>query len=69
MIMEKLLTVAELADHLGVPVATIYRWNCLGTGPRVVRVGRYARYRRADVEEWEERHTTTLGFEQSEGWA
>jgi excisionase family DNA binding protein len=47
-----ILTVEQLADYLGVPAATVYRWNYVGTGPRRLTVGRHVRYRRADVELW-----------------
>ncbi len=49
---EALLSVDEVAAYLAVPVATVYRWRTHGSGPRGVRVGRYVRYRRADVEAW-----------------
>jgi excisionase family DNA binding protein len=49
---EELLTVEALATWLSVPVATIYRWNHLGTGPRPIRVGRHVRFRSSDVEAW-----------------
>lgn len=49
---EKLLTVEDLADYLGVPVATIYAWRYRRQGPPGFRVGRHVRYRRADIEEW-----------------
>jgi excisionase family DNA binding protein len=42
----------QLAAWLGVPVATVYRWNYERTGPRFSKVGRHIRYRRADVEAW-----------------
>lgn len=42
----------DVADYLGVPVATLYGWRYKGTGPRAMRVGRHLRYRRADVEAW-----------------
>jgi excisionase family DNA binding protein len=41
-----------LATVLNVPVATVYRWNSTGTGPRRIHVGKHVRYRRADVEAW-----------------
>lgn len=47
------LTVEDLAERLGVPAATIYRWRTNGTGPPGLRVGRHLRFRIADVEEWE----------------
>lgn len=47
------LTVEELAEREGVPVATIYAWNSRGTGPRYMIIGRHVRYRLADVIQWE----------------
>lgn len=49
---DRLLTVMDLADYLGVPVATIYAWRYRGEGPPGFRVGRHVRFRRRDVEEW-----------------
>ena len=50
--LDRLLTVEELADYLGVPVATLYQWRHRREGPPGFRVGRYIRYRRNDVEQW-----------------
>ncbi|MER7459212.1 helix-turn-helix domain-containing protein [Micromonospora sp. NPDC126480] len=47
-----LATSAEVADYLGVPVATLDQWSYRGTGPRFSKVGRHRRYRWADVEKW-----------------
>ena len=49
---ERLLTVQDLADYLGVPVATLYQWRHRGEGPPGFRVGRYIRYRRSDIQQW-----------------
>jgi excisionase family DNA binding protein len=49
---EPLLSAAEVADYFQVPLATLYRWNSIGTGPRRIRVGKHVRYRRVDVEAW-----------------
>jgi excisionase family DNA binding protein len=49
---ERLLTVAELARYLGVPVGTLYQWRYRSEGPPGFRVGRHVRYRRRDVEKW-----------------
>ena len=56
---ERLLTVAEVADWLGVPVRTVYEWRYRGGGPRGYKVGRHARYRREHVEQWLEEHADT----------
>ena len=52
---ESLMTVEELADYLSVPVKTVYRWRLTGAGPRGAKVGRYIRFRRADVDSWLDR--------------
>ncbi len=49
---DRLLTVEELADYLGVPIATLYQWRHRREGPPGFRVGRYIRYQRTDVEQW-----------------
>ncbi len=50
--LDRLLTVDDLANHLNVPVATIYAWRYRHEGPPGFRVGRYLRFRRSDVERW-----------------
>lgn len=47
-----LATPEEIAQFLGVPVATLYQWRCRGKGPRSARVGRHIRYRWSDVDSW-----------------
>jgi predicted DNA-binding transcriptional regulator AlpA len=42
----------EVAEHLGIPLRTLAEWRQHDTGPRYMRVGRYVRYRWADVEQW-----------------
>lgn len=49
---EPLMTLTELSEMLGVPVATLYGWRHRGEGPPGYRVGRHVRYRRSTVEEW-----------------
>ncbi|MFG1966912.1 helix-turn-helix transcriptional regulator [Nonomuraea sp. NPDC049028] len=51
---EKHLTSEDLAERVGVPVSTVYQWNSRGGGPRFMRIGRYVRYKVADVKAWEE---------------
>ena len=48
----EMLTVDELAALLKVPVATIYRWRSQRDGPPGLRIGRYVRFRRAEVDAW-----------------
>lgn len=54
---DRLMTVADLAEMLGIPVNTLYGWRCRGEGPPGYRIGRYVRYRRAAVEAWLESQT------------
>ena len=49
---EPLGSAADVADHLKIPEKTLAEWRSRGIGPRYLRVGRYVRYRWADVEEW-----------------
>lgn len=50
---EKHLSPEDLAERVGVPVATVYQWNSRGDGPRFMKIGRHARYKLADVIAWE----------------
>lgn len=53
--LDRLLSAREVADCLGVPLATIYTWRHRNQGPPGLRVGRHLRYRRRDVEAWIDR--------------
>ena len=53
---DRLMTVEEVADFLGVPVATLYQWRHKGTGPVAFRVGRFLRYDPAEVRLWLHEH-------------
>ena len=47
-----LLTIAEAAELVRCPVATLRYWRHVGGGPCSFRVGRRVRYRRNDIYEW-----------------
>ena len=49
---ERLLTSEEVAELLQVPKRTLDQWAHLGSGPTFIRVGRYRRYRPADINSW-----------------
>lgn len=49
---EPLMTAEELAEFLSVPIKTIYQWRSKRCGPTGIRVGRYVRFRRRDVDAW-----------------
>ncbi len=48
----ELLTLAEAADLLRTPVATLRFWRHLGTGPRGFRLGRRLLCRRDEIDAW-----------------
>jgi len=50
--MKRLLRPNEVADILGVPITTLYRWRHHQSGPRALKVGKHLRYRPEDVEEF-----------------
>jgi excisionase family DNA binding protein len=49
---EPVLTLAEIADYLHVPVQTLYDLRSKGRGPRGFRVGRRLQFRQSEVEAW-----------------
>ena len=48
----ELLTIAEAAEVLRTPVATLRYWRHRNTGPRSFRLGRRVLYRRDDLHVW-----------------
>jgi len=52
--LEPLLSVAELADYLGVPVGTVYDWRSNGSGPVGYRFGKHVKFAVSDVRAWVE---------------
>lgn len=51
----RLLTPAEVAEMLAVPVKTLYAWRYSAAGPPAVKVGKYVRYDEAELERWLDR--------------
>lgn len=49
---DELLTPAEVADWLQVPLSTLRIWRHRREGPPAVKVGRLLRYRAGAVEAW-----------------
>ena len=49
---EPLVPPVDIAEHFKIPEKTLAEWRARGIGPRYMRIGRYVRYRWADVEEW-----------------
>ena len=49
---ERLWSVEDVSDYLGVPVSTIYCWRSAGTGPPGRRMGKRVRFRPQDVRDW-----------------
>ena len=51
----KLWGIKDVSEYLGIPEQTLYQWRTKGYGPPGRRVGKYVRYRAADVIEWFEK--------------
>jgi predicted DNA-binding transcriptional regulator AlpA len=53
-VVERLLTLEEVADLLRIPMATLYRQRYVGDPPGSLgfRVGRHVRFRNADLKAW-----------------
>jgi excisionase family DNA binding protein len=49
--MEKLLSIEELSEKLGIPVSTLYAWTCKKKIP-YVKLGRLVRFRESEITEW-----------------
>ncbi|MDH6138430.1 excisionase family DNA binding protein [Kitasatospora sp. GP30] len=58
---DRLWTLKELAEFLGVPTQSIYQMNWKGTGPRSFKVGRHRRYDPRDVQQWLETRSSDAG--------
>jgi excisionase family DNA binding protein len=49
---DRLWSLPETAEFLGIPEQTLYHWISRGTGPRSYRVGRFRRYDPSEVLAW-----------------
>ena len=49
---QRLWSIDDVSEFLGVPVGTLRQWRYVGTGPRAYRVGRHLRYSQAEVSRW-----------------
>lgn len=48
----ELITIDELAELCRVPRRSVESWNTARTGPAPIRLGKFTRYHRADVQAW-----------------
>ncbi|WP_432847314.1 helix-turn-helix domain-containing protein [Amycolatopsis sp. CA-161197] len=49
---DRLWTVEDVSDYLGVPVKTLYQWKWRGEGPPVKKIGRHLRDDPAKLRAW-----------------
>lgn len=49
---ERLWTIDDVSDFLGVPVQTLYQWRHRSEGPPCVRLGKHLRFDPAQVRAW-----------------
>ena len=54
---DRVMSLVDLSEMLGIPVNTLYRWRVRGEGPTGYRLGKHVRYQRAAVEPWLETQT------------
>jgi excisionase family DNA binding protein len=66
---DKLMSLRDVSEMLGIPVHTLYRWRHNGDGPAGYRVGRHVRYRREAVEAWLEQQATSAARARDESQA
>ena len=57
---DRLWSVQDVADYLGIPLKTLYNWRTRGVGPRARRVGRYLRYEEQNARAWFTTQSETL---------
>lgn len=50
--LQPMLTHEQAAAYLGIEPQTLYVLNHEGRGPKRYKVGRYNRYRKADIDDW-----------------
>jgi hypothetical protein len=48
----RLLTPAECADRLGVPIGTLVDWRYRRVGPPLIKLGKLCRYSEVLLERW-----------------
>lgn len=53
---DRLWTIRDVSDFLGIPVSTLHQWRYHGTGPAAYRVGKHLRYSPAAVRAWLDQH-------------
>lgn len=53
---QDILTTIQAGQFLGINHGTLRAWRSQGRGPRYTRLGRLVRYRRRDLEIWEQDH-------------
>jgi predicted DNA-binding transcriptional regulator AlpA len=49
---DKLMSLTDVSEMLGIPIHALYRWRHNSDGPISYRLGRCTRYRREAVEAW-----------------
>lgn len=49
---DRLWSIRDVSDFLGVPVGTIYQWRVRSEGPPAMRLGRHLRFHPDAVRRW-----------------
>ena len=64
-LLDRCITIRELAQHLDVAVITMRRWIAAGLAPPHIRLARTIRFRVQDIEDWEAERIRS-GFPQND---
>lgn len=51
---DRLLSIGEVSEYLGIPVGSLHLWRTKRTGPPAFRVGKHLKYMQADLVAWVE---------------
>lgn len=51
---ERRLSMKDLAEREGIALQTLRAWRVQGYGPKAMKIGKFVRYRLADVIAWED---------------
>lgn len=58
---KRLLEASDVEAETGIPVRTLAQWRYLNKGPRYLKLGNRVRYRRADIDQWQNDSLVTPG--------
>ena len=58
---DQMLTAQQVSAEIGFPTGTLAYWRTIGKGPTYVKVGRWVRYLRSDLDDWRSDQPSSTG--------